>query len=98
MAGRYYKSWQLLILQIVACRYYKSWQLVYYKSWQLLLQIVAGITNRGKFITNRVRYYITRQLFSAFNHSHNGDYGLISFSVSSKLPIIYLHVFHAVLP
>ena len=73
VAGRYYKSWQLLILQIVAGRYYKSWQLVYYKSWQLLLQIVAGITNRGKIITNRGRYYKSWQnYYKSCQVLHNG--------------------------
>ena len=59
VAGRYYKSWQLLILQIVAARLL---QIVAAR----LLQIVAGITNRGKIITNRVRYYKSWQLL------HNG--------------------------
>ena len=45
------------LLQIGANAYYKLGQLFYYKLGQGLLQIRAGITNWGKFITNWGRYY-----------------------------------------
>ena len=42
--------------------YYKSGQLILLQIGAELLQIGAGITNWGRFITNRGRYYKSGQL------------------------------------
>ena len=61
----YVASIIFVIVKVIANRgkgYCKSGQLGYYKSGQELLQIGAGITNRGRFITNRGRYYKSGQV------------------------------------